>query len=108
MPVSAAVGLSAAPDTAGAFADAAGQAAAGLEGACDLAVVFAGGEHLLRTDDLLDAVHDRLAPAELIGCGAGGVVAAGREIEDGDGAVVWALVGAGRRDRDPSPARRAR
>ena len=91
MPVSAAVGLSAAPDTAGAFADAAGQAAAGLDGPCDLAVVFAGGEHLLRTGDLLDAVHDRLAPAELVGCGAGGVVAGRREIEDGDGAVVWAL-----------------
>ena len=91
MPVSAAVGLSAAPDTAGAFADAAAQAAAGLDGPCDLAVVFAGGEHLLRAGDLLDAVHDRLAPAELIGCGAGGVVAGGREIEDGDGAVVWAL-----------------
>ena len=91
MPVSAAVGLSAAPDTAGAFADAAGQAAAGLDGPCDLAVVFAGGAHLLHAADALEAVHERLAPAELIGCGAGGVVAGWREIEDGDGAVVWAL-----------------
>jgi small ligand-binding sensory domain FIST len=35
-------------------------------------------------------VYDHLDPRHLIGCGAGGVVGAGREIEEGPAAVVWA------------------
>ena len=35
-------------------------------------------------------VHDRLQPRHLVGCGAGGVVGGGREIEEGPAAVVWA------------------
>ncbi len=89
--VSVAVGVSDEPDHVAAFEAAASEAAAGLEGECDLALVFAAAPHLSEADSLLAVVHDRLAPRSLIGCGAGGVVGAGREIEHGPGAVVWAL-----------------
>ena len=91
MPVSVSVGLSDDPDTAQAFLAAAEDAAVGLDGGCDLCVVFAGAEHLPESPRILEVVHSRLAPAALIGCGANGVIGAGREIEDGAGAVVWAL-----------------
>lgn len=91
MAVSVAVGLSDTSETVEAFELAAADAAAGLGGPCDLAVVFAGAPHLPEAEALLAAVHDRLAPAALIGCGAGGVLGAGRELEGGPGAVVWAL-----------------
>lgn len=73
-----------------AFAEAAARAALGLGGApCDVALVFAGRDNLEHADAGLDAVHDRLRPAALAGCGAQGVVGTGREIETG-GVVVWA------------------
>jgi small ligand-binding sensory domain FIST len=67
-------------------------ALAGLDGrACDVALVFASGEgHLSAPEALLEAVHDVLSPAELVGCGAGGVLGSGVEIEHGDGVSVWA------------------
>jgi small ligand-binding sensory domain FIST len=40
---------------------------------------------------ILSTVHERLEPRSLIGCGAGGVLGAGRELESGPGAVVWGL-----------------
>ena len=46
MPVSISVGVSDAEDTAQAFMAAAEDAAAGLDGGCDLCVVFAGAAHL--------------------------------------------------------------
>ena len=92
-----AVGISDRPDTGAAFGDAAGAAAADLGAECDLALVFAGAPHLSEADELLDAVHERLSPAALIGCGAGGVVGGGRELEGGPGAVVWALSAPGAR-----------
>ena len=50
---------------------------------------------------MLSEVHERLEPRHLIGCGAGGVVGGGREIEEGPGAVVWAASLPGGRDRHP-------
>jgi small ligand-binding sensory domain FIST len=85
-----AVGVSESIDAVEAFSDAAAQAADGLDGACDLCVVFAGAPHLGHGKPLLSVVHDRLEPRHLIGCGAGGVVGGGREIEEGPAAVVWA------------------
>ena len=41
---------------------------------CDVAVVFFGGAHLAAPEATLEGVHDALAPAELVGCGAGGVI----------------------------------
>ena len=91
MPISISVGVSDAEDTSQAFMAAAEDAAAGLDGGCDLCVVFAGGAHLQSVPAILQIVHDRLAPGALIGCGAGGVIGAELELEDDAGAVVWAL-----------------
>src|SRR5436190_24148388 len=91
MAVRISVGISESFDAVEAFTDAAHDAAGGLGGErCDLCVVFAGAPHLGRGKWILSAVHDELAPEHLIGCGAGGVVGEGREIEEGPAAVVWA------------------
>jgi small ligand-binding sensory domain FIST len=91
MAVRISVGISESFDAVEAFTDAAHDAARGLGGTrCDLCLVFAGAPHLGRGKWILSAVHDELDPGHLIGCGAGGVVGAGREIEEGPAAVVWA------------------
>ena len=90
MPTRIAVALSESFDPVEAFTEAARKAAAELDAPCDLCVLFAGPPHLGHAKWLLSAVHDELAPANLIGCGASGVVGDGREIEGGAGAVVWA------------------
>ena len=73
-----------------AFAEAASRAQLGLGGApADLVVVFAGTANLDHIEEGLEAVEDRLGSRALVGCGAQGVVGAGRELEDG-GVVVWA------------------
>jgi small ligand-binding sensory domain FIST len=72
------------------FAEASGRAALALGGApADLVFVFAGAANLEYAEEGLAHVHERLAPRALVGCGAQGVVAAGREIEQG-GVAVWA------------------
>jgi small ligand-binding sensory domain FIST len=91
MAVSIAVGVSDEIDPVAGFSEAADAAARGLGGSCDLALVFAGAPHIGHAKPILSEVHERLEPASLIGCGAGGVVGGGREIEGGPGAVVWAL-----------------
>jgi small ligand-binding sensory domain FIST len=71
---------------------AAAQAASGeLAGApVDLAVVFASGVHLAAPEAALEAVHSVLEPTTLVGCGAGGVLGGGRELESGTALAVWA------------------
>jgi small ligand-binding sensory domain FIST len=88
--VQVAVGASESFDTVEAAAEAADRARAGLSAKCDLAFVFASGQHLSMAKWLLSEVLDRLDPRALIGCGAGGTVAGGRELEDTAGLVVWA------------------
>jgi small ligand-binding sensory domain FIST len=56
----------------------------------DLAVVFASGAHLTVPEATLAAIHAELAPVALVGCGAGGVLGAGRELESGTAVTVWA------------------
>jgi small ligand-binding sensory domain FIST len=90
MGVKVAVGISDSFDAVEAFSEAAGEAARQLDAPCDLCLLFAGAPHLGHGKWILSEVHERLDPAHLIGCGAGGVVGAGREIEEGPGAVVWA------------------
>lgn len=97
MAVRVAVGISEEPDPVAAFGEAAADAARRLDGPCDLALVFAAAQHLGHGKWILSAVHERLEPANLIGCGAGGVLGAGRELEEGPGAVVWALAAPGAR-----------
>jgi small ligand-binding sensory domain FIST len=85
------VGVSESFDAVEAFSDASRAAARGLDGEpCDLCMVFAGAPHLGHAKWILSTVHENLAPASLIGCGAGGVVGGCREIEEGPAAVVWA------------------
>ncbi len=91
MAVSIAVGVSDELDPVEAFAAAADSAATGLGARCDLAIVFAAAPHLGHAKTILSEVHSRLAPRSLIGCGAGGVLGGGREMESGPGAAVWAL-----------------
>src|SRR5881397_2403360 len=73
-----------------AFAEAAGRAALGLGGApADLAVVFGGAPNLPHLEEGLRIVRERISSDAVIGCGAQGVVGAGRELERG-GVAVWA------------------
>jgi small ligand-binding sensory domain FIST len=92
MTVAVGVGVSDDFDAASAFDEAAARARDGLgDAGCDLCMVFAGAPHLGHGEGILAVVHRQLHPRVLIGCGAGGVVGGGREIEQGNGAVVWAL-----------------
>ena len=89
--VSIGCGLSTARDARAGAAEAAAAARRGLGGEpCDLAVVFAAGNHLAAPEATLEAIHDALEPEDLVGCGAAGVLAHGREVEDGTSVAVWA------------------
>src|SRR5262245_53826049 len=91
MPVRIGTGLSMAPDPRQAAIEAARFAGEALAGErCDLAIVFASGAYLAAPETTLEAVQEALAPEGLIGCGAGGVIGHGREIEDGTAVSVWA------------------
>jgi small ligand-binding sensory domain FIST len=71
--------------------EAAAEVAEALAGeTIDVVVVFASGAHLAAPEATLEGVHDELEPGVLIGCGAGGVVGGGREIEGGTAVTVWA------------------
>jgi small ligand-binding sensory domain FIST len=83
--------LSTAPDPRDAAARAAAEAAEALGGrACDVAIVFASGAHLASPEATREGIHDELAPIELVGCGAAGVIGGVREIEQGTAVSVWA------------------
>ncbi|HEY2317730.1 MAG TPA: FIST N-terminal domain-containing protein [Solirubrobacteraceae bacterium] len=87
----AGAGLSSDPDPATGAAAAAREAAQALEGAeADLAIVFASGAHLAEPEEMLATIQAELAPAALVGCGAGGVLGGARELEGGTGVAVWA------------------
>jgi small ligand-binding sensory domain FIST len=84
-------GLSTEPDARFGAAEAAAAARDALGGReCDLAVVFAAGAHLAAPEATLEGVHEALAPDELVGCGAGGVIGEQREVEEGTAVAVWA------------------
>jgi small ligand-binding sensory domain FIST len=91
MTVRIGTGLSTEHDPLQAGTEAARSAAEALGGApVDLTLVFASGAHLAAPEAMLEAVHGALSPKSLIGCGAGGVLAAGRELESGTAVTVWA------------------
>jgi small ligand-binding sensory domain FIST len=84
-------GLSTHPDARAGTLEACAAARRSLDGDdADLAVVFASGSHLAAPEATLEAVHDVLEPDALVGCGAGGVLAGGREVENGTAVAVWA------------------
>ncbi len=91
MRVRAGAGVSTQPDARVGAIEAAAAARDGLEGApADLAVVFAAGAYLAAPQATLEGVHEALLPTQLVGCGAGGVLGEGRELEAGNGVAVWA------------------
>jgi small ligand-binding sensory domain FIST len=91
MPVRIGTGLSTLPGAREGAIEAGAAARAALRGAdCDLAIVFASGSHLAAPEATLEGVHEALAPDELIGCGAGGVIGSQREVEGGTAVSVWA------------------
>ncbi|HWE10247.1 MAG TPA: FIST N-terminal domain-containing protein [Solirubrobacteraceae bacterium] len=86
-----AAGLSADPDPLHGATMAAREVADALHGAePDLAMVFASGAHLTMPEAVLAAIGAELGPEALVGCGAGGVLGAGRELESGTAVAVWA------------------
>jgi small ligand-binding sensory domain FIST len=84
-------GLSTDSDARDGALEAAQQARAALNGEpVSLAIVFAAGAHLSEPESTLAAAHEQLSPGVLIGCGAGGVLGQGREVEQGTAVAVWA------------------
>src|SRR4051794_12201465 len=91
MSVRIGTGLSTVPDARTAALEAASAAAVELRGEpCELVIVFVSGSILSAPEAVLEAVHEILAPESLIGCGAGGVIGHGREIEGGSAVSVFA------------------
>ena len=89
--VSIGAGASSHPDPRVGAIEAAQAARAELGGArADLAMVFAAGHHLAAPEATLEGVAEALDPAALVGCGAGGILARGHEIEEGTAVAVWA------------------
>jgi small ligand-binding sensory domain FIST len=91
MAVRIASGLSTLPDPVEAAREAAEFAAQRLEGeSAELAFVFASGSHLAAPEATIEGIQEALHPSVLLGCGAGGVLGAGRELEDETAVAVWA------------------
>jgi small ligand-binding sensory domain FIST len=91
MPVRIGTGLSISADARAGGVEAAIAARRALAGeTCDLAVVFAAGAHVIAPEATLEGIHEALAPDQLIGCAAAGVIGARREVEDGTAVAVWA------------------
>jgi small ligand-binding sensory domain FIST len=91
MAVHIGTGLSTSPDARAGALEAALSARGGLDGErCDLALVFAAGTHLAAPEAVLEAVGEVLAPGELAGCAAGGVIGGRREVERGTAVSIWA------------------
>src|SRR5207244_1681010 len=61
-----------------------------VRGEVDLAFVFLSPAHLDGARAAVEAVREELAPRHLLGCVAEGVVARGRELEEGPAVAVWA------------------
>jgi small ligand-binding sensory domain FIST len=92
VPVVVGSGFSPAPAVGVAAADAAREAQAGLRGAaCDLALVFVSGDLVTEAPEALRVVHEILDPGDVAGTTAGGLLAGGQELEQGDGVAVWAI-----------------
>jgi small ligand-binding sensory domain FIST len=84
-------GLSSASDPRLAAIEASDAARLELGGAdADLVLVFASGTHLDEPEATLEGIHEALEPDVLVGCGAGGVLGCGHEVEDGTAVAVWA------------------
>jgi small ligand-binding sensory domain FIST len=91
MAVKIATALSTLPDPLAAGREAAQSAAERLDrDTTELAFVFASGSHLAAPEAMIDGIQEVLQPGALVGCGAGGVLGSGRELEAGTGLALWA------------------
>jgi small ligand-binding sensory domain FIST len=89
MDTSVGVGVSAENGGVDSFAEAAERATSAVGARPDLACVFAAPANLELAGEGMAAIHERLRPRALVGCGAQGVVGDRREVETG-GVAVWA------------------
>lgn len=90
--IEAGVGLSSASSTIVAATEAAARAVAGIPGKrADVAIVFATAEHGPALPSLLAAVESAAGTPYVVGCSASGVIAGGREVEDGPAVGVMAI-----------------
>ena len=90
--IEAGIGLSSASSTVVAASEAASLSVAGLSGErADLAIVFATGEHADEIPSLLSSVERAAGTPYIVGCSASGVIAQGREVEDGPAIGVLAV-----------------
>ena len=90
--IEAGVGLSSASSTVVAATEAASQAVADIPGqGADVAIVFATAEHAAGLPSLLAAVERAAGTPYVVGCSAAGVIAGGREVEDGPAVGVMAI-----------------
>jgi small ligand-binding sensory domain FIST len=102
MAVRIATALSTLPDPVEAGREAAQRTAEQLGGEpAELVFAFASGSHLAAPEAMIDGIREALAPEALVGCGAGGVLGSGRELESGTGLAVWAASFAGAGERAP-------
>jgi small ligand-binding sensory domain FIST len=83
-------GLSTESGAAAAAGQAAREAAEALHGPPSLAFLFLSADHLADAEAATEAVRAELEPVNLVGCVADGVLARGREVEQGPAAAVWA------------------
>jgi small ligand-binding sensory domain FIST len=91
MAVKIATALSTLPDPLAAGRNAAHSVSERLDAeAAELAFVFASGSHLAAPEALIDGIQEVLRPGALVGCGAGGVLGSGRELEAGTAVALWA------------------
>jgi hypothetical protein len=90
--IEAGVGLSSASSTVVAASEAAALSASELSGGrADLAIVFATGEHADEIPSLLASVERSAGTPYVVGCSASGVIAGGRELEDGPAIGVLSI-----------------
>jgi small ligand-binding sensory domain FIST len=73
-----------------AVADASAAVRASLGGDADLAIVFASSHHAIGYERIPEAASAALGVSALVGCSAGGVIGAGREVEDEPGLSITA------------------
>ena len=85
-----AVALSGHPDAATAVGEVVGEVLDRLGPGPDLAVMFLSTAHVDRAAQIARTVNQTLAPAHLLGCTAGAVLAQRQEVEEAPGLVLWA------------------
>ncbi|WP_067822249.1 FIST signal transduction protein [Actinomadura kijaniata] len=85
-------GLALGPDLASAARSAVEQALAPLDAAPDLVCVFVAGDDPDELEDAARVAAQAAGPAVLLGCSAGGVIGAGRGVEESSAVSAWAAV----------------